>query len=139
MSKQPELPIQTEAPLFEIREGHPNIDWLVRLLQGRGWMQSDEILREAKKPVTEYGRRWVRRLAQRSGGRVMSFPGSEGYRLLVDCTVEEFHHARNALKSQSDNMLKRVIEMDRIFYSRPTANPGAGILSPAGEEADFSI
>lgn len=138
---QPELPIKTSAPLFEIREGHPNIEWLVRFLDGKDWTPCDDVLKAASKAVGEYGRRWVRRLAQRSKGRVIGQPGQAGYKLTIACTAQEYNHWRNAMKSQADEMTARVLQADRVFYSRQPVVSGNGILTPASieQEWDYAI
>ena len=138
MTTQPELPIRTDAPLFEIREDHPNIDWLVRTLAARhGWMKADEVLTAAGKPVAEYGRRWVRRLADKSKGRVAG--GQEGYKLVKLMTADEFHHWRNWMKSQADKMTQRIMEGDRVFYARAAVDVSTGILTPDHPEVEYAI
>lgn len=138
MTTQPELPIRTEAPLFEIREDHPNIDWFVRVLEARnGWMLAEDVLRAAGKPVVEYNRRWVRRLADKSKGRVAG--GQQGYKLVKLMTGEEFHHWRNWMKSQADKMTARIIEADRVFYARAAVDVSTGILTPNHPDLDYAI
>ena len=138
MNSQPELPIATDAPLFEIREDHPNIDWFVRTLEARdGWTKADEVLAAAGKPVAEYGRRWVRRLADKSKGRIAG--GQEGYKLVKRMTGDEFHHWRNWMKSQADKMTARILEADRVFYARAAVDVSTGILTPAHPETEYAI
>lgn len=138
-TQQLQLPVSTDAPLAMIREDHPNVDWLVTLLIGRDWTPTDEILRAAGKPVNEYGRRWVRRLAQRSRGRVLGQPGQSGYKLTTSCTHAEYQHWRNAMKSQADEMTTRILSADRVFYARQPVPQGRGILDQGAPAPEFSI
>lgn len=139
---QPELtlPVRTDTPLFEIREGHPNITWLVALLEGQDWTPCETILKAAGKTLTEHHRRWVRRLAQRSKGRVIGQPGQAGYKLTTACTAAEYQHWRNAMKSQADEMCSRIIAADKVFYGRAPVKEGNGILeSTPTTELDYAI
>lgn len=137
---QPELPVRSEAPLFEIREDHPNIEWLIELLDGRDWTPVDEILKAAQKPISEYNKRWVRKLAQRSKGRVGG--GQNGYKLIRQMTSEEYQRWRNWMKSQADEMTARILQADKVFYRRQAVASGNGILSceeGEGGEVEYAI
>jgi hypothetical protein len=138
-ARQLDLPVCDDEPLFAVGEDHPNIEWLVRLLEGRDWTKCDDILCAAGKEVGEYGRRWVRRLAQRSKGRVLGMPGQPGYKLTTGCTAAEYRHWRNVMKSQADEMTARVIAADRVFYARAAVCAGHGLLEPGGAETDYAI
>lgn len=89
---------------------------MVAMLEGKGWMLSDALLKEMGEPQTEARRRWLRRCAAASDGRIAG--GQEGYKLVREMTAEEFNHFRNAMKSQADEMLARVMASDRVFYAR---------------------
>jgi hypothetical protein len=92
--------------------------------------------------VNEYGRRWVRRLAQRSRGRVIGQPGQAGYKLTTGCTAEEYNHWRNTMKSQADEMTARILAADRVFYARQSVTTSHGILTPAAPaplDLDYAI
>ena len=89
---------------------------MVLLLEGRGWMLADALLEEMGEERTESRRRWLRKLAAASEGRIAG--GQEGYKLVREMTAEEFNHFRNAMKSQADEMLARVVASDRVFYAR---------------------
>jgi hypothetical protein len=93
------------------------IAWLLRHLDGRDWMTADEILREVGQPQTDAGKRRLRLLAAGSSGRIAG--GQRGYKLVRQMTGEEYHHYRNWMSSQANEMLRRIRESDRIFYARP--------------------
>ena len=85
---------------------------LVSFLQGRVWMTAAQI-----SAATGWTDRAVREVASGSD-QVISYPGSPGYKLLQDCTVEEYHHYREARRAQAREMVGKVIRTDRIFYRR---------------------
>jgi hypothetical protein len=64
--------------------------------------------------VSDANKRWLRALANASRGRVAG--GQLGYKLIKQMTAEEYAHWRNWMKSQSDEMLSRIIEGDRQFF-----------------------
>lgn len=115
MHAQPDL-ITLAPPIPEVADDDANIEFMIRLLTGRDWRTSSEILEEMQLPVTESRRRWLRALATASKGRVGS--GQRGYKLVMDMTRGEFDHNRNWMLRQCEEMKRRVIEMDRIFYAR---------------------
>lgn len=93
----------------------PAIADLVEFLRGKGWMTRRQI-----SAATGWNERMVRELASQADA-VISYPGSPGYRLLADCTVDEYHNYRNARLSQARDMARKVIRTDRIFFRKPTA------------------
>lgn len=114
------LPNQSEAPLFTINPTHPNVLWLIATLEGREWTTAAQICVLAGKPGTDHNKRWVRVLADRSEGQVAG--GQSGYKLVRSMTAGEYNHYRNWMMRQADAMRARVIESDRVFYSRtPTS------------------
>jgi len=88
---------------------------LVSFLAGRGWMTAAQI-----SAATKWSDRAVREVASHSD-QVISYPGSPGYKLLVDCTVEEYHRYREARRAQAREMVGKVIRTDRVFYRRAAA------------------
>ncbi|QYM80248.1 hypothetical protein K0B96_06440 [Horticoccus luteus] len=85
---------------------------LVEFLRGKGWMTAREICE-----ATRWNDRLVREMASASDV-VISYPGSPGYKLLADCTAEEYHRYRVARRSQARDMLAKVIRTDRIYFRR---------------------
>lgn len=88
---------------------------LVHFLQGKGWLTAAQI-----SAATRWNDRAVREIASGSD-QVISYPGSPGYKLLQDCTVEEYHRYREARRAQAREMVGKVIRTDRIFYRRSAA------------------
>jgi hypothetical protein len=78
-----------------------DLDWLVGELkrlrndQNRGWIKAREL-----GAVTEAQKRVLREIAEFGEGKVVSYPGSPGYKLLNDCTLEELRHGDRAMRSQ---------------------------------------
>lgn len=116
MTTQLDLPVRTETPLFLVKPGHANIAWLVTRLTDAGWVTAADICRLADKPVSDQNKRWVRALADASEGRVAG--GQRGYKLIEQMTREEYAHWRNWMTHQADEMRRRVIEADKIWFGR---------------------
>jgi len=111
-----QLELSPATPLFTVRAGHPNIELMVRHLAGLDWQTSNEILSALNQPITEHNRRWLRALANASGGRVAG--GQRGYKLIEEMSRAEYDHWRNWMTSQADQMRRRVIEADRTWFAR---------------------
>lgn len=84
------------------------------LLRARGWVIARDILR--LRPG--WNERKIRAIASRSGGRVISHPGSPGYRLAEQATVAELWRCRNAHHHQMDEHARRITEIDRVIHER---------------------
>jgi len=113
--------IPPAPPIPEIADNDPNVELLVRLLTGRDWRTSAELLAEMEQPVHESKKRWLRALATASKGRVGS--GQRGYKLVMEMTRGEFDHNRNWMLRQCEEMKRRVVEMDCVFYTRQPVPP----------------
>jgi hypothetical protein len=78
-----------------------DLDWLVGELKrlrsetNHGWVKSREL-----GFVTESQKRRLRKIKQLGNGAVVAWPGSPGYKLLNDCTLEELRHGDRAMRSQ---------------------------------------
>jgi hypothetical protein len=85
-----------------------DLDWLVgelkrlRTKDNRGWIKSREL-----GAVTEAQKRRLREVAEFGEGKVVSYPGSPGYKLLNDCSLEELRHGDRAVRSQIRGMAKK--------------------------------
>jgi hypothetical protein len=108
-----QLPLAFERP----RTTPEQIVALVEFLRGRGWMTAQQI-----STSTGWTDRHVRDLASTSDD-IISYPGSPGYKLLKDCTLEEYDRYRLARRSQARDMIAKVVRTDRIFYRRPAIAP----------------
>lgn len=81
-------------------------------LAGAGWRTAAELGQRLSWPD-----RKVRAVAA-SDARFISWPGSPGYKLLEECTREEFAHFERATLAQADEMRSRVIRAQREWYRR---------------------
>ena len=91
-----------------------DVEWFVKFMDGRGWTLAKTVLQHCGKvPVTEDGKRWVRGLCDRSGGRVVGFV--KGYRLTCSLTAEEYQHWRNSTLQATRSVKDRVQRTDMVF------------------------
>jgi vacuolar-type H+-ATPase subunit C/Vma6 len=100
MQTQPEFPLILADPAPDLLA-----DLLTLLRSRRTWLTASEILEAMGQPVTETGRRTIRKLAEQSDGQILS--GQHGYRHLSHATAEEITHAANWLESQAFLMSSR--------------------------------
>lgn len=105
-----------------------DVQWFIGYLAHHEWIFAGEILRQIGQPETEDAKRWLRGLAERSGGKIVG--GQKGYTLMSKLTAEEFHAVRATFESVVRKHQARLIEMDREFYGRPALSLHAGVLSP---------
>lgn len=117
---------QKLLPLFEQRPESENVKFLVEHLRGQDWRTAAQICEAIHLPFTESNRRRLRAIADKSGGRIAG--GQRGYKLVAGMTGEEFSHWRNWMKHQADEMTRRVLEADKVFYTRQPVAAGNGIL-----------
>lgn len=94
----------------------PNVELIVRMLDGRDWITARQILEELGREANESGKRWLRAIADASRGRIAG--GQHGYRLVSAMTQAEFQHWRNWMTHQAGEMQRRVLEADRVFFAR---------------------
>lgn len=83
---------------------------LVDLLRGKGWLTAEQL-----GLALGWSDRRVRKAASQSD-EVISYPGSPGYKLLKDCTQEEYRRFRDVTRHQAREMIGRVMRADRRFY-----------------------
>lgn len=102
MSTQQLLELTAAPP--EAAAVHWLIDELLRLRtpENRGWIKSREL-----GAVTETQKRRIREIAELGQGQIVSYPGSPGYKLLDDCSLEELRHGDRAVRSQIRVMARK--------------------------------
>lgn len=108
------LAISSPAPKIKPEE----IERVIDILRVYGkWLTAAEI---ADIEPT-FNERRIRAIAQAAADRVLSFPGSPGYRLFRQATIEEISRAIEATEHQAHEMLKRSIALRRAYHSRKVA------------------
>ena len=109
-----ELDLKMKAPRVDAVEIQKLIDVLRR---SRAWMTARQICEMLYGQTSDALERRVRSSASAAVPEVVSYPGSPGYRLWSECTVEEINHCIEAFESQGRDMLKRAVAY-RIAYHR---------------------
>lgn len=103
--------------------GGEEVGLLLNILRRRGWMKSAEIRADHRFATyygadlannTEKAERTIRAVANQSGGQVLSYPGSPGYKLTLDATPKEMEGAR-VLLNQAKAMKRRYIMLVRLW------------------------
>lgn len=95
------------------------VDYIVRLLRGVNWATAEELLISMALPVTECGKRRLRKIASESGGRIGG--GQKGYKLVAEMTAEEFGHFDRWMAHQEAEMQRRRLEASHVFHA--STNP----------------
>lgn len=116
MPAQLEIELAPTVPLFAVKAGHPNVELLVKLLHGQDWQTATQVLTAWSQTASDHNKRWVRALANASGGRVAG--GQRGYKLIAEMTQAEYSHWRAWMTHQADEMRRRVIKADRVWFAR---------------------
>lgn len=116
MSSQLELPLNAKAPKI----GEDEIGLMIAQLRGNGWRTASQL--GAK---TAQQRRLLRAIANASGGRIVSYPGSPGYKLFDECLPHELAHADGAIGSQIRALTVRRVEINYRMHAR-------GVVFPSG-------
>ena len=84
---------------------------VINFLRGRDWTFRRIIEEETRLPD-----RIIRAVAKAGRPRIVSAPGSQGYKLWEHCTTEELHHCMAQFKSQRDEMAETYLIMFRAFH-----------------------
>lgn len=118
MSSQLQL-LAEEAPSIDPSE----IARVCLLLEGAGWLTAEDIAAhffflQSDQPVTESHKRRIRAIANASEGRILSYPGSKGYKLTREATVIEIQTATAKLRHQAGEMHQRALEIDRVYHGK---------------------
>ena len=87
------------------------VERMIFFLKDRGWMTAKRI-----GEALQLGERRIRAIAQASKGHILG--GQDGYRLTFQATLVESGRTKDFLLSQSTEMRKRALEIDRVHHSR---------------------
>ena len=102
-----------DLPLFRqpalARTLEPSLKKLLSILGDRRWHTAKEL------KVHGFGDRELRDLVENADGRVLSYPGSPGYKLFEAATLEEFR-AADALRNQGRAMWRRWIRYQNRYH-----------------------
>ena len=102
---------QLQLSFFEPpHASHEDESALIEWLRGKSWCKAKEI----SHAFPGWNERKVRMVASESSGRILS--GQAGYKLTLECTPEEVHHATHWLRSQAKLMTQRSIDIERVFH-----------------------
>lgn len=117
IAEQPDL-FAPAAPKITGEE----IRLLCDILAGRGWLTAAQICSHPEVVVDsrsiENAKRRIRAIANASGGQILSYPGSPGYRLTKEATIAEIQTAINKLQHQAKEMLQRAHEINRVYHAK---------------------
>ncbi len=92
---------------------------LAILSENTAWQTAAEI---AEQLGSGFNDRKVRKVASSAAPRIVSFPGSPGYRLFDHCSVEEISHCIDTFRSQARDMTARSMLYERAFHQRHRVN-----------------
>ena len=94
-----------------------DIELLCDWLRGRGWVRAVTI--ETYFPTWKSpDHRYVRAVASQSGGRILSFPGSPGYRLSMEASIDELWHGWRVFDRAGTEADSRKKEIDAVIHRR---------------------
>jgi hypothetical protein len=101
----------TQPDLFRApkRPRSEEVELLCCLLKGEGWTSARTIGR-----IFQWSERKVRAVASASGGRILSCPGSEGYKLTREATSEERDMIVSKMLHQAREMTERAGAIGRV-------------------------
>lgn len=109
-----ELDLKLKAPRLD----PVDVEKLVEVLRrARVWVTARQICEILYGQSSDALERRVRLSASAAVPEVVSYPGSPGYRLWSECTVDEITHCIESFESQGRDMLKRAVAY-RIAYHR---------------------
>ena len=93
-----------------------DLDLLIYILTGKGWMTAKCIWKEAWYCHKLWSKRHIRAIASNSQGQIIS--GQNGYRLTRESTIEEVQHASAWIRHQAAQMQTRALQIDRVYHRK---------------------
>jgi len=106
--------MEPQLGLFETAKEDPKVEQLVNFLNGRGWLTAKQIAAH-----TGYNDRAIRSIASATP-KILSYPGSPGYKLTRQATSEEIDSAV-MLKTQGQTMIARYVAiLNEHRFGTPT-------------------
>ncbi|MBI5689293.1 MAG: hypothetical protein HZC55_04290 [Verrucomicrobia bacterium] len=108
---QLELPVPSEPKPNGPSATADQVATVINFLRGRDWT-----LRRVIEAETGLSDRIIRAAAKAGRPRIVSAPGSAGYKLWENCTTEELHQCMERFRSQRDDMGETYLVMHRAFH-----------------------
>lgn len=96
--------------LFRSPSEDPRVEQLIDYLSRRDWVRA----RDIHSSYLKFNDRLCRALAKASDGRIIS--GQNGYKLTIEATPEEIHHAAAWLESQANEMALRARQIRKTGH-----------------------
>ena len=112
--------LPSKAPLVTDQE----VQLLITVLTDRDWMTARQIaatpefvsrFERSKQATVE---RRIRAIANKTEGFVISYPGSPGYKLTLEATIQEIQVATACLRHQAGEMTERAMQIDRVYHGK---------------------
>lgn len=105
---------------FEVKSAAPeaspeDVRRLCGVLAGREWTTAAELAGLMGPGWTD---RKVRAVARAATPGIVSFPGSPGYKLLRECSLDEINRAIDAFRSQANDMTARAVLYHNAYHAR---------------------
>ena len=104
-------PVENKAPTASVGD----VAALVKALTGKDWQTADSL-------AVALGDKWtdrkVRAVARASAPGIVSYPGSPGYKLWSECSVEEIDRTIAAFESQATDMTARALLYRDAYFRR---------------------
>lgn len=118
-NRQPELNF-AEAPADPAAVASAEeVEKVVGILSRLGQLTAAEICREMSRPATDNNKRKVRAIARAAFPGIISFVGSDGYKLLRHCSLDEAWSAVRALENlERDTVCKKKLLLDAIHSGK---------------------
>jgi hypothetical protein len=120
------LAVKTPAPEVNPAE----VEMVVKVLcTVARWATAREIANTLGMQEGTTAERHVRAIASAAAPRIVSYPGSPGYKLWELCSVAEIDHCIDALEAQGRDMIKRATVYRLAYHRRFRGTPAASETS----------
>lgn len=118
-SSQQHLPLGAK-PVDSAAVASPeDVQKLVEILAAKGQLFAVEICQEMGLPPSENNKRKVRAIARAAFPGIISFAGSDGYKLIRQASIEEAYRVLHAIEaSERDLIAKKRLILDAIHSGK---------------------
>ncbi|HWM26552.1 MAG TPA: hypothetical protein VNP98_17175 [Chthoniobacterales bacterium] len=118
MTAQLDLELSTKRRAPRVTQA--DVDWFIDQLRGKTeWLSAAHL-----GATTEAQRRRLRKIAEAAKGKIISFPGSPGYKLLDNCTLKELRRCDAAVRSQTRRMEAKLKPIWRAMHKLELVEQG---------------